>query len=123
MSTLYEQIGGRPTIAKLINAFYKKVFTDPKLGPFFVHTSLEKLIHMQEEFFTIALGGPPPELEISLREPHESRGIRREHLTRFTEHLLSTLQDIGVDDQHAMDIVARIATYSDEILGDVSVDG
>ena len=123
MPTLYEQIGGKPTISKLINAFYKKVFTDPQLGPFFVHTSLEKLTRMQEEFFVIALDGPAPENEVLLRKPHQGRGIKREHLTQFTEHLLTTLKDIGIDDQHAMDIVARIATYSDEILGDVSVDG
>lgn len=123
MPTLYEQIGGRPTIAKLITAFYRRVFTDPELGPFFVHTSLEKLTHMQEEFFCIALDGPLPEDEISLSEAHQGRGIRREHLTRFTEHLLMTLQEVGVEDEHAKDIIARIATYSDEILGDVSVDG
>lgn len=123
MSTLYEQIGGKPTISKLINAFYKKVFTDPQLGPFFVHTSLEKLTRMQEDFFSIALDGPLPENEISLNEAHRGRGIGREHLTQFTDHLLATLNDVGVEDHHAKDIVARIATYSDEILGDVSEDG
>jgi hemoglobin len=123
MPTLYEQIGGQPTISKLINAFYKKVFTDPLLGPFFTHASLEKLTKMQEGFFSIALDGPPPENEISLVDAHQGRRISREHLTRFTDHLLTTLKDVGVDDQHAMDIVARIATYSDDILGDVSVDG
>ena len=78
---------------------------------------------MQEEFFTIALGGPSPKNEISLGEAHRGRGIRREHLTYFTDHLLTTLNEIGVEEHHAKDIVARIATYSDEILGDVSVDG
>ena len=123
MPTLYEQIGGQPTVAKLITAFYKKVFTDPMLGPFFVHTSLEKLTLMQEQFFTIALGGPKPENSIPLREPHHGRGIRHEHLTRFTDHLMSTLNDVGIEGEDANAIVVRIAGYSGEILGDVSVSG
>lgn len=123
MPTLYERIGGQPTIKKLITAFYKKVFSDPQLGPFFVHTSIDKLTRMQEDFFSIALDGPPPEQEILIREAHQGRGIERKHLTRFTDHLLATLKDVGIDEEGASDIVARIATYSEEILGDVSVDG
>jgi len=123
MPTLYEKIGGQPTISKLVNAFYIKVFTDPKLGPFFVHTSLEKLTQMQEDFFSIALDGPPPANEISLRKVHQGRGIQREHLTLFAEHLLATLHEVGVNEEYASDIVARIATYSEEVLGDVTEDG
>jgi hemoglobin len=117
METIYERIGGEPTIKTLINAFYVKVFSDPLLGPFFVHTSIEKLTRMQEEFFTIALGGPPAENEISLRQAHQGRGINQHHLDRFTDHLLNALKEVGIDDNEAKDIIAHIASHSDQILG------
>ena len=116
MSTLYDRIGGKQAIAQLISAFYKKVFTDPLLGPFFVHTSLEKLTQMQEQFFSIALEGPVPEDDISLPNAHQGRDIEQRHLARFTDHLLSTLKEAGIDDANARDIVARISEFSGEIL-------
>lgn len=117
MPTLYEKVGGQSTIATLISAFYQRVFADPVLGPFFVETSLEKLTHMQEQFFTIALGGPGPDDKICLRSAHQGRGIEAIHLTRFTDHLLNTLKDVGVDEDDAKDIVQRISEYSHDILG------
>lgn len=116
MPTLYERIGGQATIATLITAFYKRVFTDPLLGPFFVNTSLEKLTQMQEQFFSLALGGPVSEDEISLQKAHFGRGIERRHLERFTDHLLSTLKQVGVEETDAHDIVLRISEFSPDIL-------
>ncbi len=78
---------------------------------------------MQKSFFSIALGGPEPDTKISLYEAHQGRGIQSKHLTRFTEHLMDTLREIGIEDEHAMKIYQRIATYSNDILGESSVDG
>ena len=111
MQTLFQHIGGEETIKKLITPFYQKVFTDSILGPFFVNTSLEKLTRMQEQFFTIALGGPEPDTEISLFQAHQGRGIQQEHLTRFTEHLLDTLREVGVDDNDASAVVAETTLW------------
>jgi hemoglobin len=116
MPSLYERVGGQPVIATLITSFYKKVFTDPILGPFFTHTSLEKLTQMQEQFFSIALGGPEPENEISLQKAHQGRNIEERHLNRFIEHLMSTLQEVGVEETEAQEIVERISEYSHDIL-------
>lgn len=123
MQTLYERIGGAPTIDKLISTFYQRVLADPLLEPFFEHTSIEKLTNMQKAFFSVALGGPEPDVKISMYAAHQGRGIQSKHLTRFTEHLLETLREIGVEEQDAKRIYERIATYSNEVLGESSVDG
>ena len=123
MQTLYEKIGGHPAIEKLVNAFYKNVLSDPLLFPFFENSSLEKLRKMQETFFAVALGGPEPDTKISLFEAHQGRGIERKHLTRFTEHLITTLREMGVAELEAQQIYQRIGTYADDVLGDTSIDG
>lgn len=123
MQTLYERIGGEPTIDKLVGAFYQHVHSDPLLSPFFENTSMEKLRTMQKAFFSIALDGPEPGVEISLYEAHRDRGIERKHLTRFTEHLIDTLREIGIEEADAQKVYQRIGTYSDEILGDPASDG
>ena len=123
METIYERIGGAKTIDKLIGTFYRNVLADPLLAPFFETTSIEKLEQMQKAFFTIALGGPDPDMEISIYEAHRGRGIRREHLTRFTEHLMTTLREVGVDEDNAQQVYQRISLYADDVLGESTEDG
>jgi len=123
MSTLYEKIGGNETIDRLITAFYVKVLSDPELRPFFDGVSIEKLKTMQRAFFQVALDGPVPDLKFSLFEAHQGRGIERKHLTKFTDYLVATLAEIGVPDEFSLEIYQRIGTYSNEILGDTTVDG
>lgn len=123
METLYERIGGRAKIETLITAFYQRVLIDPKLAPFFENTPIEKLKTMQIALFSIALGGPEPDEMPSLTDSHRGRGIETEHLTRFTELLVLTLKEIGVNEHDARRVYERISTYSNQVLGETSVDG
>lgn len=123
METLYERVGGEPTIEKLVTAFYQRVLSDPLLSPFFAKTEIPRLKRMQKAFFSLALGGPEPSEQISMVDAHRGRGIERKHLTRFTEHLVETLAEMGIDEEDSKEIYARIARYSDEVIGDTSVDG
>ena len=123
MQTLYETIGGEENIKKLVTAFYQRVLADPLLAPFFEGTTIEKLENMQIAFFTIALGGPEPGKMPSLTEAHRDRGIQSKHLTRFTELLIDTLGEIGIEPDAAKKVYERIATYSNAVLGESSVDG
>lgn len=123
MQTIYEQIGGEKTVDKLVGTFYRHVLADPLLSPFFENTLIEKLERMQKAFFAIALGGPDPEVKISIYEVHRNRGIKREHLSRFTEHLMNTLCEIGVDEEKATKVYQRISIYADDVLGEAAEDG
>jgi hemoglobin len=122
-ATLYERIGGRPAIEALVTSFYQRVLFDPELERFFRKTAVEKLRSMQIAFFTIALDGPEPGFPISLRQAHAGRGIQREHLSRFTGHLLSTLEEAGFGEEITLGVVQRISMYADEVLGDAQSDG
>ena len=121
--SLFERIGGEDAVEALVQAFYRRVLSDPELGPFFEHTSVEKLHRMQREFFAAALDGPVQYTGRSMSEIHAGRGIRTRHLARFVEHLVATLRDQGIGESDAYDIISRINTYADEITGTTTVDG
>ena len=123
MTTLYEKIGGAATVERLVNEFYDRVLADPVLAPFFAQTPMERQRQMQKVFMTLALGGPEPDEPVDLYRAHRGRGIQREHLTRFTELLLQTLGGIGISNEDANQVISRIATYSDEVLGETSIGG
>jgi hemoglobin len=121
--SLYDQIGGAPAVAKMVQAFYDRVLSDPLLSPFFVKTGMPQLRRMQVEFFTTALGGPIGYSGAALGKTHFGRGIERRHFARFSEHLLATLRDIGVPESAADGVVRKIATYAPDIVGESSNTG
>lgn len=123
MASLYERIGGEENVKLMVTAFYQRVLLDPLISPFFQDTEIEKLEKMQVAFFTIALGGDEPPKMPSLLASHRGLGVESRHLTRFTELLVQTLEEVGIPEQETKEIYARISTYSNDILGETSVDG
>lgn len=121
--TIYDRIGGEEAIERLVGSFYEKVLVDEDLRPFFKDVPMEKQKRMQREFFAAALGGPAKYTGRPLSHAHYNLGIQRRHFTRFVEILLETLQGASIDDRDTVDIIDRINTYSDEILGGAGLDG
>ena len=122
-TTLYEEIGGEEKIRRLVTSFYQHVLADPILQPFFDGVSIKKLENMQIAFFSAALGNAENTDDFDLYQAHAHLNLNIEHLTRFTNHLLSTLKEIGIEEERCNRIYERIATYSNDILGESSVDG
>lgn len=115
--TLYERLGGAAAIENLVEAFYVRVLADPELAPFFRNTSLERLRHMQSEFFSMALGGPVTYSGPPLSHVHHGRGITRHHFALFVGHLLETLRDMGCDVTETDEVIEHINTFANEITG------
>lgn len=116
--TLYDRLGGEPGIAGLVIRFYARVLTDSKLAPFFQNTSLDKLMHMQREFFGAALGGPQSYSGLDLSRAHVGRGITAEDFNRFSQHLATTLQESGVSEDDLREVIHRIAVHKNDITGE-----
>jgi len=115
--TLYERLGGESGIESLVIAFYVKVMADPELAPFFRKTSIEKLHAMQKEFFSMALGAPVQYSGRPLAHVHHGRGITKHHFSRFVNHLLTTLEDLGASEAETSEVIDRINSYANEITG------
>jgi len=121
--TLYERVGGEKAIQDMVHEFYDRVLADPELKPFFKTTSMDKLRRMQREFFCAALEGPVTYTGKPLGDVHHGRGITIHHFALFVGHLLDTLKSRGIDELDVQDIIARINTYADEIVGRVGSGG
>jgi hemoglobin len=114
--TLYQRLGGERGVELLLMDFYGHVLEDPELIPFFEDVAMEKLLSMQRELFSSALGGPHTYSGRPLKDVHAGRGITLKHFQHFREHLLTTLKDAGVsaDDMH--DVVHRVTLMKKEVL-------
>ena len=117
--TLYNRIGGEAVVNGMVDEFYARVLADSELRPFFENTSVERLTKMQKAFFAAAMDGPVLTSDVDLAAIHAGRKIKRKHLTRYVKHLISVLEKHEAISSHdAMDIIFRVATYSDQIIGE-----
>jgi len=115
-SSLYERLGGAPGISDLVVEFYERVLNDPELGPFFQHVSMDHLRHMQQEFFTVAAGGPAGEAPFPVRAAHAGRHIGQHHLDLFVGHLLATLESRDLEPGDVEAIVGRLRDERDAVV-------
>lgn len=118
--SLYERIGGEKAIERTIDRFYHRVTHDPEIGHYFAHVPMEKLRHMQREFFAMATGGPVTYSGRPLSAVHRPLAISRREFQRFTEHLITTLKEEGIDEVDVYEVIAKINLYADEITNEAS---
>lgn len=118
--SIYDRIGGEEGIEKLINSFYERVLKDPVLSPYFENVPMEKLVRMQREFFAMATGGPAEYTGRPLAHVHQHLKIGKRVFQRYTEHLLTTLEETtDLSNQDVMDLISRVNIEIDEISVDV----
>lgn len=101
----------------MVDRFYARVLADPELKPYFDTVAMDKLRRMQFEFFCAALGGPIRYTGRPVIHAHQGRNIKREHFQAFVEHLFETLKHYSLDEQERFEIIARVNTYADDVIG------
>lgn len=121
--TLYDRIGGAAAVENLIGDFYARILGDEELEPFFRNVEMEKLRRMQHAFFAAALGGEVEYPGRPLAHVHHGLGIKARHLKLFIDHLRETLTGFDLSEDDQRDIIDRINTYADDIIGGGGLDG
>ncbi|NND00794.1 MAG: group 1 truncated hemoglobin [Gammaproteobacteria bacterium] len=117
-STLYERIGGQDGVVRLVDIFYSRVLGDDSINQFFSTTSMDQLKNMQQEFFSLALGGPSKYSDIDLSMAHKGKGIQTRHFKAFVENLFSTLAEFDLNENDRYEIISTLNTYVEEITDD-----
>ncbi|MEB3218604.1 MAG: group 1 truncated hemoglobin [Nostocales cyanobacterium 94392] len=111
MSTLYEKIGGQPTIEKVVDDFHKRIMADSSVSGFFSNTDMEKQRAHQIGFFSLILGGPKDYKGRSMDKTHTGMGLQQPHFDAITKHLANAMTASGVsadDTKAAMEAVEKL---------------
>ena len=114
--SIYESIGGADAVRVAVDDFYVRVLGDPSLAPYFTDTDMSRLKAHQRAFITAALGGPQAYEGKSMAGAHEGRKITPEAFAAVVDHLVATLQGLGVDDDTIAAIGAALAPLEPEIV-------
>ncbi|PRP95513.1 Group 1 truncated hemoglobin GlbN [Enhygromyxa salina] len=118
MSSVYEQLGGKPAIDAAVDDFYRRVLRDEELSPFFADTDMDRQRVKQAAFLTMVTGGPNEYSGQDMRTAHADlvkRGINDRHVDLVVKHLGETLASLGV----AQELIEQVAAVANSVRDDV----
>jgi hemoglobin len=97
---LYDLIGGRQTVWAATEVFYRRVFADDTLRPFFKSTDIAQLRARQSMFISMLLGGQVVYTGEDIHAAHahaREQGLNDGHFDRFLRHFREALHEVGVE--------------------------
>lgn len=97
-ASLYEAVGGLPTLEKVHKIFYDKIYAHPWLKQFFAGHNQEAIEGRQTSFMSEKMGGPKY-LGKPLKQVHENMYITQELFEVRHEILKASLQEAGLTDE------------------------
>jgi hemoglobin len=92
----YEVVGGGPAVSAVVDGFYKRVLSDPRLVHYFDGVDLPRLKRHQALLITQVLGGPENYDGRPLAEAHAGLGIEHDDFMAVVGHLAAAMADAGV---------------------------
>jgi hemoglobin len=96
--TLFEAVGGLPTLQKVHKIFYDKIYAHPWIGKFFVGHSQEAIENRQTTFMAEKMGGPIVYMGKDIEMAHEAMYITVELFELRSRLLDESLQEAGLDE-------------------------
>jgi len=97
--SLYEQLGGAPAIAALVDRFYARLHVDSQVRHLFSAERAERVMDAQRQYFAAMLGGPSDrfgaDLAAELAAAHRDVTIEDHHIVLVLEHLRAALVEAG----------------------------
>lgn len=114
--TLFEQLGGEPAVAVVVEIFYGKVLADPELAGYFDGVDMERLKRHQRLFVGQALGATRPYPGRSMARAHEGLAVTGAAFDRVVGHLGASLAEAGVDEETIGVIAGKLAPLKGDIV-------
>src|SRR5690349_21101961 len=99
MPSLYENLGGEKTLAKIIDAFVDRCFADPMIGFLFASADRKRIKAMEFQHAAEHLGADMKYEGRPIEKIHQAHPIREGHFNRRRQILSDVLQEFGVSSE------------------------
>ncbi len=113
----YDRVGGGRAVSAVVDAFYERVLADPQLVPFFTGADMTRLKRHQVLLISQALGGPAEYDGRELHTAHAGLDISADDFSRVVDHLVTTLEEAGVEPDIIGRVGAVLGSTKDDIVG------
>ncbi|MDJ0797329.1 MAG: group 1 truncated hemoglobin [Calothrix sp. MO_167.B12] len=116
MSTLFEKIGGQPTIEKVVDSFHQRILADSSISSFFAKTDMNKQRSHQIAFFSQLLDGPKAYQGRPMDKTHTGMSLQEAHFAAIAKHLTDAMTGSGVSAEDAKAAMDRVSKLKGAIL-------
>jgi hemoglobin len=116
---LYDIIGGKRTVRAATESFYRRVFADDTLRPFFKTTDMAQLCARQGMFISMILGGRIVYTGQDIASAHahaREQGLNDGHFDRFLQHFREALKEVGVEADKAEKVTKLLESRRGAVL-------
>jgi methyl-accepting chemotaxis protein len=114
--SVYAQLGGKTSVAAIVERFYEKMLADPDIRPQLAKANLGSLKQRQAQFLTQALGGPVDAKNRVTSPAHAHLLTQARHVERATTHLALALSEMNMAPD-LVDAVMERAAYEPDGAG------
>ena len=121
--SLYERLGGYEAISAVVNDFAEKLFTDPKVGPFFKGMGTDtrrSFIQKNINLVCNVTGGPCKVISRDAKTVHGGLGITEAEFNIVAGHLVDTLDKFKVPAKEKQELISIIDTLKPDIVEEKS---
>jgi hemoglobin len=115
--SLFAQLGGRDSVAAVVDEFYRRVLADDNLGAFFAGLDMERQRRHLATFIGFALGGPNEYQGRSLRRAHAGLGISQPQFGAVAGHLHGALAAFAVPEATIAAVLGAVAALEGDVVG------
>ena len=116
---LFAVIGGERIVRAATESFYRRVFGDDTLRPFFKSTDMAQLCARQTMFISMILGGRIVYTGQDIAAAHahaREQGLNDGHFDRFLKHFREALKEVGVEADKAEEVTKLLENKRSVVL-------
>lgn len=115
-SQLYQEVGGNEGIARITDAFIKKIASDPDILPYFAKSSVS---HFRQGFIShlcTSVNGPCEYNGDSMVDIHTGMNIDEKDFNRVVELLIAAMEDEGIGYSTQNKVLKALAPLRSDII-------
>lgn len=114
--SLFDRIGGMPSVNAAVDIFYAKVIQDERINHFFRHIDMTRQSGKLKAFLAYAFGAPMQYNGKSMRAAHQHMHLTETHFNAVAGHLVETLVELKVSKDLIDEVVAIALKTKNDVL-------
>jgi hemoglobin len=116
MTSMYDEIGGRPAVAAAVDDLYDRILRDDALVHYFEGLDMARQKSHLRAFVAAALGGPQLYAGRDMHAAHAGLGIHGGAFDRVVRHLAAALTALDVPTETIAAIAGALAPLRGQIV-------
>ncbi|MEW6204899.1 MAG: group 1 truncated hemoglobin [Pseudomonadota bacterium] len=114
--SLYEQLGGKESIRKVMDDFVVRLKADPRIGDQFAATNADRLASQLTDQVCEATGGPCKYVGLDMKAAHAGMTITKAHFNALVEVLQTSMNVHSVPFDLQLEVLSMLAPMHRDVI-------